>query len=205
MFKGIEVTMEQPETYHLCAMALSSYTEILGGMVSGYLRVDRRSRVNYEAFLPYLGEGYVRINNELHLRGTSLFKEVRSKLVHEFNPTPSYAIFKEALRPDRIGIEYTGYGDPPKMFEDENGMKTLKMSHPYRMHFYLKEYYRDFKNAVEKYYTDLIEELKIGDAMEHVLNTNFHRAVVYGAYPIQKMIEDEERERKEKNKKKGGS
>jgi len=59
-----------------------------------------------------------------------LYKIVRNKLVHEFNPKPSYVIWvSESPSKEKFGIEMT----------DGN------------LNINLQEYYRDFKNGVEKY------------------------------------------------------
>jgi len=64
MYAGIEATMAKKESYHTCALILSTYTEIMGGLVTGNLRKEYgESRKNYEAFLPYLGQKYVNLDN----------------------------------------------------------------------------------------------------------------------------------------------
>ena len=88
MCAGIETTLKN-KNYHLCALALSTYTEVFGGLVTGELKIEQgKSKSNFEAFLPFLGKKYVELNEELMKNGTSIYKEVRSKLVHEFFSTP---------------------------------------------------------------------------------------------------------------------
>jgi len=124
MEKSIEVTMKK-ETVYSCALLLSTYTEILGGLVTGNLKDNKEMRNNYVKFLEYLGTKYVELHNQY-----DLYKNVRSKLVHEFSPRPSYVIWiSEEVQEDRNGIEVI------------DG----------HLNFYLKEYYRDFQQGVKKY------------------------------------------------------
>jgi len=129
MIEGIDVTLKN-KNFHLCALALCTYTEVLGGVVTGKLKQQGNSKSNFEAFLPYLGEKYVTLNDEIKKKETSIYKEVRSKLVHEFNPRPSYGMWiQEKPNDEQIGIEFLGD----------------------HINFHLKEYCRDFKNAIEEY------------------------------------------------------
>ncbi len=84
MYEGIETLFTSKKAHHLTALALSTYTEIMGGLVTGNLKQKRESKKFYEAFFPYLGEKYVKINEELIKKETSLVEAVRSKLVHEY-------------------------------------------------------------------------------------------------------------------------
>jgi len=127
MKKGIEATLSK-ETAHPCALLLSAYTEVLGGLVTGNLKNNREMRNNYVAFLEYLGKDYV----ELHKK-YDLYANVRNKLVHEFSPRPSYMIWISEKLGDRPGIE-------------------INDGH---LNFHLKEYYRDFKNGIKTYRNDL--------------------------------------------------
>jgi len=146
MYAGIEATNKTNKTFHLCTLALSTYTEVMGGLVTGKLKEKNQSRKNYEAFLPYLGEKYVSLNNSLIEKDTSVYEIVRSKLVHEFSPRPSYGIFRSEIPNDQvIGIEYV------------NGHISIRLS----------EYYRDFKKGVKKYYQEL-KNLK--DNQEKLVN-----------------------------------
>lgn len=137
MYAGIEATMKK-DSLLLCALALSTYTEVMGGLVTGNLKEERHSRKNYEAFLPYLGKKYFDLNNQLKKQNTTLYKIVRSKLVHEFSPRPSYMILISESEQEKIGIEVIFY---------ENQIVNLIIN--------VREYYRDFKNGVTKYHNKL--------------------------------------------------
>lgn len=138
MYAGINATIKKIETGFSCALLLSSYTEILGGLANGTLRDYRAAQKNYEAFLPYLGEKYVALDKHIRIEHQDtlrhLYGAVRSKLVHEFSPRESYFInLTEYPNDDRIGLEVFGN----------------------HLNFHLQEYYRDFKKGVEKYRDDL--------------------------------------------------
>ncbi|MGI0073952.1 MAG: hypothetical protein ACREA3_09085 [Nitrosotalea sp.] len=161
MITGIEVTIDK-KLHHLSALALSAYTEVMGGLVTGNLKKKGYSRKNYEAFLPYLGDKYVDLNNQLKSRKTSLHEMVRNKLVHEFSPRPSYGIFISESEQEKIGIEVNF---------DQNQIPILIIG--------VREYYRDFKNGTEKYYDDLeISASQPPFSEGHILFDNFCNAVV---------------------------
>ncbi len=144
MNDGIEILLEKGKAHHLCALALVTYTEVMGGLVTGKLKKEiGASKSNFEAFLPYLGEKYVKLNENF-----DIYKDVRSKLVHEFAPRMSHGIWltKNALD-FRIGIEY-------------------KTKH---LNFHLREYYRDFKKGVETYKLELENDKQNPKILENFL------------------------------------
>ena len=139
MYAGIENTMEKKETLYTCALALSTYTEVMGGLVTGNLRKRNNSNSNYTAFLTYLGKRYVNLNDKLKEQKSSIHEIIRSKLVHEFALRESHVIMNsEKPSEDKIGIEISFF----------NNQIT-------QIGIFVKEYYRDFKNGVKKYYRDL--------------------------------------------------
>ena len=149
MNDGIEILLESGKAHHLCALALVTYTEVMGGLVSGKLKKEfGASKSNFEAFLPYLGERYVKLNEEFNI-----YKDVRSKLVHEFAPRLSHGIWLAKKPLDiRIGIEY-------------------KNEH---LNFHLREYHRDFKKGVEKYKLKLGTYKKNPDILENFIKATVH-------------------------------
>lgn len=162
MYAGIEATLKK-ETVLTCALVLSTYTEILGGFVTGKLKIERNSRQNYEAFLQFLGNYYVQLNWELQKRGTNLHREVRSKIVHEYQPRPGFAFTLEDEATDKPGIEYPSLGDGQySLLKD----KSLNIPPPRFLVFRAKEYYRDFRNAVDNYESAINSQLQ---------STNRHR------------------------------
>ncbi len=135
----------------------------MGGLVTGNLKEKGvHSKKNYEAFLPYLGNKYVDLNNELMKQKTSLYEMVRSKLVHEFSPRGSYGIFISESEQEKIGVEVNFY---------QNQIFSLIIN--------VREYYRDFKNGVKTYYHDL--EISVKQPIftnGHILFDNFMNAIV---------------------------
>jgi hypothetical protein len=168
------------ETLHLCAAALSMYTEVLGGMITGNLKRKGAERANYEAFLAYLGEPYAKLNEELVRHRTNLYTEVRSKLIHQFGPDKTYGIHLSKELQDKPGIEYV-FGDSlPINFKREPN--TQYYPFPDTINILVREYYRDFQKGVDKYYHKLEVEGKslIGRARsdtEIPLYTNFMNAI----------------------------
>jgi hypothetical protein len=158
MYAGIEATMTN-KTVHLCALGLSVYTEILGGLVTGNLKKGGQKRKNYDAFLPYLGLKYVELDDELKLRGSSLYREVRSALVHQFTPDIGYALWLDDLPEGKPGLEYPSFGDPPTI-QNVEGKTTITFGPHRHLNFHVKPYYWDFKNGVQKYYSELKAEMK---------------------------------------------
>lgn len=176
MYAGIEETMKRKESFHLCALALSVYTEVLGGLVTGRLKVRGSERTNYEAFLPYLGDEYVKLDREMKLHNMQLYSLVRSKLVHEFSPKPSYAIWHGDMKPKKPGLEYI-FGDSlPIDYPYKDGVNYPGNNH---LNIYLVEYYDDLRKGVDKYYSDLEAELKKDAGPgQRPLNDNFYEATV---------------------------
>jgi hypothetical protein len=172
MYAGIEATMKK-ETGYTCALALSTYTEIMGGLVTGNLKDHRKSKQNYIAFLPYLGRKYVELEETLNKEKLSLYWQVRSKLVHEFSLREShFIIMSEQPSDDKIGIE---------AIFDENRI--------FQLNILITEYYRDFKNGVTKYH----DKLKNWRKNQTTLG-NFMKAIVvnFNQGQDQKFIPDEE-------------
>jgi len=151
MCAGIEATMNKKESVYTCALALSTYTEIMGGLVTGKLKDKTQSHNNYDKFLPYLGQKYVELNELIKTKYKkeleNLYSAVRSKLVHEFALRGSHAIFfYEKAHEDKIGIDLT----VPKIIVNNTEIKGIP-----HINFLIPEYYRDFKTAIAKYYNDL--------------------------------------------------
>jgi hypothetical protein len=65
---------------YLAALGLVSYTEVLGGLVTGNLGLDRHSGRNFNAFIPYLGKDY----EALQQANINLYNVVRCGLVHSY-------------------------------------------------------------------------------------------------------------------------
>lgn len=64
----------------LAALGLVSYTEVLGGLVTGNAGKRGCAAENFRAFLPYLGSDY----QALETKGVDLYDTVRCGLVHQY-------------------------------------------------------------------------------------------------------------------------
>lgn len=136
----------------LPALGLATYTEIMGGFVTGNLRKKNSSSANFRAFLPYLGDEYVKLDSEINL-----YDIIRNGIVHEYFPKGDFAIW----------ITHP-YSDLPSWHPDYSwvypkyaGVDRNKM--PYvgepdtTINFYVSEYFRDFKVGVATYYAQLLD------------------------------------------------
>lgn len=160
MFAGIEATMTKKESFHTCALALSTYTEIMGGLVTGNLKESGESRKNYEAFLRYLGQKYVDLDNMIKTqypdRLKNLYSAVRSKLVHEFLLRESHFLVSyENPHDDKIGIELI--------------TNKTKLNETIQINFLIPEYYRDFKKGIENYKKHLVNSNELFARFIHAL------------------------------------
>ena len=178
MYAGIEATMTN-EAVHLCVLGLSVYTEVLGGLVTGNLKVPGNERKNYESFLPYLGSPYVELDKEMKLHQMNLYSVVRSKLVHEFAPKPSFAYWLNPEVTQKPGIVYN-FGDSIRL-DGHYDKGAVNFPPPDHLNFNVKEYYRDFKDGIEKYHSELRAEMKIeAGPNQRPLFYNFMKATVIG-------------------------
>jgi len=64
----------------LAALGLVSYTEVLGGLVTGNVGKRGCAAENFRAFLPYLGTDY----QTFEAKGVNLYDTVRCGLVHQY-------------------------------------------------------------------------------------------------------------------------
>ena len=115
------------------ALCLSTYTEVLGGFLRGKLGADGESRLNYEAFLHYLGDEYVKIDHELSQHG-GLYRMIRCGLVHEYFPKDSSGVARAT--------------DPPI---ERGGILRLQN----QVYVILRVYLEDFKRGAKKYFDEL--------------------------------------------------
>lgn len=136
IFSDIDNAIEKAKANFLVALGLSTYTEVMGGLVTGHLQDSGKSKSNYQAFLPYLGQPYVDLDKKI-----DLYKRVRCGLVHEYFIKGPHAMI--ALRFD--DAKYPGI------------VYTEKLNH---ITIAIEHYFRDFKSGVESYY----DSLKKGEA-----------------------------------------
>ena len=79
MRSDIDAAMRRNANF-LSALGLVSYTEVLGGLRTGELGVRRKSRHNFEAFLPYMGYEYAQFKK----KNIDIYDVVRCGLVHNY-------------------------------------------------------------------------------------------------------------------------
>lgn len=123
----------------LVALALTTYTEFLGGLINGNFGIDAQGKMipgqcgkNFETFFGCLGTPYQNLVNELNVYGV-----IRSGLVHQ------YFVKRE-------GTIWMGL--PPEI---DCG---IKVNSDGKIHFYVQKYFADLKEAVRKYYNKLVIE-----------------------------------------------
>lgn len=146
MYNDVNATIDGDANF-LAALGLMEYTEILGGMVVTEKLIKngitvkefpKECRKNFEAFLPYLGECYEKTDK--NLKG-GLYGRVRCGLAHEYFIKGSAEIHRD----------YKDYIDCGIIWEKEKD----------RIHFYVKNYFEDFKKAAESFYTKLVDEVEL--------------------------------------------
>ena len=131
MYHSIEALLTR-ETRISCALLLATYTEIIGGLMTGNLLKDNNSKVNFTHFIKKMGQPYEDVDIKVNLH-----KRMRCGLVHEFAPKKQFIVFlTESAQDGRCGVEYF----------DESDVLNI----------HLREYYRDWKEVVESYYSELM-------------------------------------------------
>jgi len=121
------------ETKYSCALLLSAYTEMMGGLVSGRLLEKGVNKSNFNSFLEYMGTSYVDINRN---HNNTVYDRMRNGLFHELEPKYHYEILVSNIEDkNKIGIEFNASLDV--------------------MRINLREYYRDFKKGVEKFHDEV--------------------------------------------------
>ncbi len=155
MARDLESANNQGANF-LVALGLSIYTEVLGGLVTGALKQKGKGKSNYEAFLPYLGQHYVNLNNRI-----GLYDRVRCGLAHEyFIKGPNKSIV-------RTLVDKNGSSDnvPGILYSDPSAPLVALIDSPQPVSvpadtiiFGTRNYYRDFMKGVEQYHRELIEE-----------------------------------------------
>jgi hypothetical protein len=137
--------------YYLAALGLVSYTEVLGGLLTSNLGVERTSRKNFKAFLPYLGEGYV----ALEKKGIDVYGDVRCGLVH------NYFIKTDSLKGASTIWEADPKSSSPGIVASSKGPTS----------FYVNIYARDFFEGATRFRNEILE------GKDPSLATNFEKGM----------------------------
>jgi hypothetical protein len=125
-------TVIQNGSNNLGALALSVYTEALGGFYMGSFEYSRR---NYNAFIyTFFPPEYNEVDSHLAKNGKrdGLYKSVRCSLVHEYLNQDKLMSIMDYGGNKNCGISY----DPDRNPE---------------IKFYVKQYFQDFRKAFDYY------------------------------------------------------
>ena len=155
IYNDIERCIEA-EANHVVALALFSYTEFIGGLISGNLgKGDAKG--NFGRALKYFPEEYRKINSSIRIRyidnkgklkthKTGIYDVFRCGLVHEYFIKGHVLIYNN---PDGHTDEHIGIlrKEHEMEFPSETGLPSYTSEY---LEFHANEYFRDFKSAVAK-------------------------------------------------------
>jgi len=127
MYNDIRRTIDKAKANFLVALGLSTYTEIMGGFVTGHLQDSGWSRKNYEAFLPYLGTYYEELKHQI-----DLYTRVRCGLVHEYFIKGRFMIARNFDQENRPGVYY------------DESLDHITIA--------VENYFQDFQAGVQRFY-----------------------------------------------------
>ena len=136
MVKDINVAIEGEANY-LVALALSSYTEFLGGLYRCQIKEGQAKR-NYNNGLKKLGEEYIQLLDE---HRNEIYARVRCGLVHEYFIKGTAKVWMNEPSPTCCGIEFKRGGS---------------------INFYVTQYFDDFQVAISEY----IDKMKTNKALK---------------------------------------
>jgi len=149
IFNDIENSIRAKANY-IVALALLVYTEYIGGLITGDLGVQKKSKTNFNAALKYFewkGNKKYYSNFEVKIKGSDktldVYEIFRCGMVHEYFSKGICIVHNNPQHPDccvdnDVGIGWVGN----------------------QLRFHNNAYFRDFKHAVNKYYAELIEGTK---------------------------------------------
>ncbi len=142
---------------NVVALALLSYTEYLGGLISGTLGLNGKSRLNFKKALEYFPTEYNDIDSSLNMEYTDengkrqtkkkgIYDVFRCGLAHEYFIKGFPIIYNN---PDGHTNEHIGILRKEHIIEFpvETGLRPYPSRY---LEFHANEYFRDFKAAVGK-------------------------------------------------------
>ena len=144
------------EANHVVALALLSYTEFIGGLISGNLGKNGHAEKNFGRALKLFPEEYRKVNSSIQLRyvdkgepithPTGIYNVFRCGLVHEYFIKGHVLIHNN---PDGHADEHIGILRKEHIIEfpAEIGLPPYPSIY---LEFHTNEYFRDFKSAVGK-------------------------------------------------------
>jgi len=137
MVKDINAAIDGEANY-LVALALSAYTEFLGGLYRCNIR-EGQAKKNYNHGLKKLGEEYIRLLDE---HGDDVYERVRCGLVHEYFIKGLAKVWMREPAPTDCGIEFRSDGF---------------------INFYVSRYFDDFQHAIDEYIRELYKNKRLMD------------------------------------------
>jgi len=149
IFHYIEQCIHAKANY-VVALALLSYTEYIGGLITGNLGKSNESKTNFNGALEYFEcDG-----------DKNYYKNFKVKYIDENNKGSDIDIYKIF----RCGLvhEYFVKGDsfvhnePSYLPREDKGISFVNIEGKTRLRFHCNAYFRDFRNAVMKYYKLLV-------------------------------------------------
>lgn len=160
LYPAVRCTLKKG-TQFACAQLLCSYTEIMGGHISGNLGKRYYGTKNFNTFLEYMDPRYLELSKKINL-----YDVIRNGLVHEAEPKKQFLIQLSKSNPKRIGIEYY---DKPSII----------------INFHLREYFRDFKTGINKLCSQLKQPYQNLEIYSNFINC---RRRTYEKYLIEKGV-----------------
>lgn len=151
-------------TNFMIALALMSYTEHLGSLMTGKLGISGFSESNFNKALEYFDfNGDINYYKDFKVKDNksgkelNIYKIFRCGLVHEYFPK---------------GLEkMTIHNEPSYLPSTDVGISWVDFGTERRLRFHCNAYFRDFKNAFNKYKEDLLVK------KDSILLENFDNAI----------------------------
>jgi hypothetical protein len=176
------------EANHVVALALLSYTEFIGGLISGNLGKKGHAEENFGRALEYFPEEYRKIDSSIQLqyfdRGkpithpTGIYNIFRCGLVHEYFIKGHVLIHNN---PDGHADEHIGILRKEHIIEfpAEIGLPPYPSIY---LEFHANEFFRDFKSAVAKILKLLLmdKDKKLLEGFNESLDRISSRRIVVG-------------------------
>ena len=168
IYPQIEQCMNAKANY-VVALALLSYTELIGGLASGNLGLEGKSRANFDEALKYFPEAYRKVDSKIKVKYTDgngkpredkgIYGVYRCGVVHEF-----------LIKGVNAGVADIS-GRPANESRVGVSLATTVNSNEKLLTFFPKEYFRDFKSATCQIYKKLVVDC------DHKLLEGFNKSL----------------------------
>ncbi len=182
IYSDIEKGIKSGANY-LVALGLLSYSEFIGGLLTGKSGISSESESNFNAFqekyLSYEYETNYYCDFQITIAGTPYPNSVRGKqhyalytifrcgLVHEYFIKGNNTVIANSLdnkANSKAGIYWK------EVFDEDSGKKIEKMF------FHTNNYFRDFKKAVNSYFENLLIDTTLQGNLKNSLN-NLNKSI----------------------------